>query len=276
MDSDDALVGRLLTRREILGLFGAAGAALLVGCSTGSNQSSATATTAAPQATSTPAGSTGAGSEVVDTAAATGSSGAVTASSLPACIVLPALTEGPYFVEEKLNRSDIRSDPSTGQVQDGAMLKLVLNVSGVSGGSCAALTGATVDVWHCNAVGQYSDVSDQGFNTKGQKWLRGYQTTDANGRVEFTTIYPGWYQGRATHVHFKVRKGNQEFTSQWFFDDSLSDKVQSQGAYASKGVKGRLQNSGDVIYRQAGSIMVLDVQPDGDGYTATFDIGMQS
>jgi protocatechuate 3,4-dioxygenase beta subunit len=276
MDSDDALVGRLLTRREVLGLFGAAGAALLVACSGGGgNDPAPTATSAAGQ-TADSASASGTNVAAANASGATSSASTAALTSLPACVVLPELTEGPYFVEEKLNRSDIRSDPSTGAVKEGAVLKLTLNVSEVSGGSCQALAGATVDVWHCDAVGQYSDVRDQGFNTVGQKWLRGYQTTDANGRVEFTTIYPGWYQGRATHIHFKVRKGNLAFTSQWFFDDALSDQVQSSSAYASKGVKGRLQNSADGIYRQAGDVMVLDVKQDGEAYAATFDIGMQA
>jgi protocatechuate 3,4-dioxygenase beta subunit len=88
----------------------------------------------------------------------------------------------------------------------------------VVGGACVPLAGATVDVWQCDAVGAYSDVADRGFNTRGQNFLRGYQVTDANGLAGFTTLYPGWYQGRATHIHFKIRGtassgGTYEFTS---------------------------------------------------------------
>src|SRR5207247_486574 len=80
--------------------------------------------------------------------------------------------------------------------------------------SCASLGGATVDIWHCDALGVYSDASDPSFSTKGRKFLRGYQTTDLGGKVQFTTIYPGWYQGRAVHIHFKIRTTNpsSEFT----------------------------------------------------------------
>jgi protocatechuate 3,4-dioxygenase beta subunit len=84
--------------------------------------------------------------------------------------------------------TSIRSDPTTGAVKAGALLALTFNVSQIAGGDCTPLAGATVDVWHCDALGIYSDVSDSGFNTKGQKFLRGYQVTDANGTVTFTTI----------------------------------------------------------------------------------------
>jgi hypothetical protein len=69
------------------------------------------------------------------------------ASNSASCVVRPALTEGPYFVDEKLNRSDIRSDPSTGIAKDGALLVLTFNVSRVASNACAALSGAIVDVW---------------------------------------------------------------------------------------------------------------------------------
>jgi protocatechuate 3,4-dioxygenase beta subunit len=84
------------------------------------------------------------------------------------------------------------------------------------------MSGAMVDIWHCDALGAYSDVTDnaEGFNTLGREFLRGYQLTDAKGRVSFTTIYPGWYRGRAVHIHFKVRNANTEFTSQFFFTRS--------------------------------------------------------
>ena len=90
------------------------------------------------------------------------------ASAAPACIVRPAQTEGPYFVEERLNRADIRSDPASGEVRPGALLALAFNVSTLRGGACAPLAGAVVDVWHCDAAGIYSDARDPGGST----WAR--------------------------------------------------------------------------------------------------------
>jgi protocatechuate 3,4-dioxygenase beta subunit len=258
MDADDAQVGRLLSRREVLALFGAAGAALLVACA-----GEAPAAAPASVATQAPAGSS------------SGTVAAAAATAVPACVVVPALTEGPYFVDEKINRSDIRSDPSTGAVKAGSLLTLTFNVGRVSGNACTPLEGATFDIWHCDALGVYSDTSDPGFNTVGQKFLRGYQVTNAAGRVQFTTIYPGWYQGRATHIHFKVRTGNAEFTSQFFFDDTLSDQVHVQGAYAQKGASGRLQNARDNIYQQSNGLLTLNVERAAEGYAASFDIGIR-
>ncbi|MBI1877058.1 MAG: intradiol ring-cleavage dioxygenase [Chloroflexi bacterium] len=195
-----------------------------------------------------------------------------TATPVPTCVVRPEVTEGPYFVDEKLNRSDIRSDPTTGVVKEGALLLLTFNVSQVSSSGCTPLAGATVDVWHCDALGIYSDVSDPGFNTAGQKFLRGYQVTDANGLAAFTTIYPGWYSSRAVHIHFKIRTdSNYEFTSQLFFDDALSDQVFTQQPYAGKGQRDTL-NSTDNIYDDQ---LLLTVTQTSQGYTATFDIGLQ-
>jgi protocatechuate 3,4-dioxygenase beta subunit len=267
MDSDDILKGRVLSRREILGLFGAAGAAFVVAC-TGDDESSSPATNTPGASATEPSG----------TAASSGSgSGAVAATStpVPSCVVLPELTEGPYFLDAQLDRSDIRSDPTTGAVSEGVELQLTFNLSSVAGGSCAPLSGAMVDIWHCDALGVYSGFQDntQGFNTVNQKFLRGYQLSNANGQVKFTTIYPGWYQGRATHIHFKIRKGNEEFTSQFFFDDALSDTI---APYTQKGATGRLQNTRDNIYQQSDGTLQLSVQKTGNIYTATFDIGIQS
>src|SRR5205807_2293498 len=114
-----------------------------------------------------------------------------TATAMPACVVTPSETEGPYFVDERLNRSDITTDPSTGSKRDGTPLTLTFNVSRVGAGGCTTLSGAQVDVWHCDAAGVYSDVAAQ--STVGRRFLRGYQLTDADGAATFTTIYPGWY-----------------------------------------------------------------------------------
>jgi protocatechuate 3,4-dioxygenase beta subunit len=242
MDLDDIPVGRVLSRREALAFLGATGALLFFGCSDST-------------ATSTPG---------------------ETSSS---CLVRPELTEGPYYVDEELNRSDIRSDPSDGTVKAGALLALTFNVSRASSSTCEPLDDAIVDVWHCDALGVYSDVSDPGFNTAGKKFLRGYQVTGADGVARFTTIYPGWYQGRAVHMHFKVRSSSSassayEFTSQLFFDDSLTDQVHAQQPYASKGQRD-LRNSGDGIYSQGGSQLVLNVTQTADGYAAIFDIALE-
>jgi protocatechuate 3,4-dioxygenase beta subunit len=198
---------------------------------------------------------------------------------MPTCVVRPAMTEGPYFVDEMLNRADIRSDPSDGSVKEGTPLELTFLVSQIGGNACTPLEGATVDVWHCDALGMYSDVSDPGFKTQGKKFLRGYQVTDAGGMARFQTIYPGWYQGRTVHIHFKIRSssgsgGAYEFTSQLFFDDALSDKVYTQAPYASKGER-TVRNEGDGIYRNGGDQLTLQFTPAAQGYAATFNIGLQ-
>ena len=116
------------------------------------------------------------------------------------CVVRPASTQGPYYVDEKLERSDIRSDPTDGTFRDGATLDLTVNVSSILKGSCAPIAGAIVDLWQCDAVGVYSDAEDpRYFNTVGKKFPRGHQITDKNGAVKFTTIYPaGTLNGRRT------------------------------------------------------------------------------
>lgn len=253
-DNDDALIGRILSRREALALVGGAGALLLSACASGSK------TTSVAQATSTVAPATTA-------APATGS------SSAPSCVVKPELTEGPYFVDEKLNRSDIRPDPSGGPAAEGVPLKLTFRVSQVGSAGCTALSGATVDVWHCDAARVYSDEAAN--RSVGKKFLRGYQTTDANGTATFTTIYPGWYSGRAVHVHFKVRSGpGHTFTSQLFFDEALTDSVHAKVPYSAHGRRDTT-NAADSIYRSASSAVLLPVTPDGAGYAGTFDVGLQ-
>jgi protocatechuate 3,4-dioxygenase beta subunit len=198
-----------------------------------------------------------------------------------ACVARPALTEGPYFVDEKLNRSDIRIDPSTNTVSAGVPLKLKFTVNNVSGSACSPVAGAWVDIWHCDAAGAYSDIANGAgqANTSGKKYLRGYQVTDASGAVEFTTIYPGWYSGRSVHIHYKVRlfsgsTKSYEFTSQVFFDDILTDQVFTQAPYNNRGAR-NTRNSNDGIYQSGGTSTLLSVTSDGaGGYTSTYDIGV--
>jgi protocatechuate 3,4-dioxygenase beta subunit len=163
----------------------------------------------------------------------------------------PQQIEGPYFVDNMPNRSDIRSDPSDGSVQKGIPLHLIIHVYGVNkNGSCSPLKGAKVDIWHANSQGIYSDIADQG--TTGKKFLRGYRLTDNNGTARFTTIYPGWYQGRAIHIHDKVRTFNGsektlEWTSQLYFDNSINEQVHKQLPYSKHGPPD-MTNEQDGIY----------------------------
>ena len=298
MDNDDQQIGRVLSRREVLALLGTAGATLLVGCgpTQASQAGSTTVTTAAPAtaagaATLAPATTAVAATPALNVEAATavamasnptavGTAAAevatavvANAATVPACVVRPEATEGPYYVDEDLVRSDIRTDPGTGTAREGMPFVLTFNVSKVSNGRCTAFEGATVDIWHCDAAGQYSDVTDRSFDTKGQKWLRGSQVTDAGGKATFTTIYPGWYPGRAVHIHYKVYPDtSQVFTSQLFFDDTLSQQVFAQAPYASKGSTPDTLNSADNIYQDP---MLLTVTKTDQGYAATFDIGVE-
>jgi protocatechuate 3,4-dioxygenase beta subunit len=201
------------------------------------------------------------------------------AAVMPSCVVRPEQTEGPYFVDEKLHRSDIRWDPSDGSVKPGVPLRLAFQLSRVNGSSCTPLRGAIVDVWQCDALGLYSDVRDARFDTRGKKFLRGYQATDANGVAEFLTIYPGWYPGRTVHIHFKIRHSPaagraQEFISQLYFDETVTDQVHQQAPYNSKGRRSTT-NDADGIFRRGGKQLLLTPTKDAQGYTAMFDIGLQ-
>jgi protocatechuate 3,4-dioxygenase beta subunit len=255
MEKGNRQLKRILSRRQILLLFRAAGTATLVGCIPRKSN------TAQPQS-SVPV-----------------QSSSTASPTLPACIVTPEQIEGPYFVDEKLNRSDIRSDPSDNSVTEGMPLQLTFRVSQVSGGGCTPLKDAIVDLWNCDALGVYSDVKDPSFTTIGKKFLRGHQVTDADGTVQFTTIYPGWYAARSVHVHFKVRTNDPsgksyEFTSQLYFDDSMTDQVHAQTPYASKG-KRKLRNADDLLFSAGGEKLLLTLTKTDQAYAATFDIGLQ-
>ena len=244
----------MLNRREVLGFLGGTAAVSLVGCLRGQSAS-------------------------VETGTSTQTLTRTAIATTPTCVVRPQQTEGPYFVDGKLNRSDIRLDPSDGSVKQGIPLRLVFHVSQIDGSSCTPLTGAAVDLWHCDSLGVYSDVTDPSFSTVGKKFLRGYQVTDANGSVQFVTIYPGWYPGRTVHIHFKIRTGSTsqqsyEFTSQLYFDDSLTDRIHAQPPYTAKGQR-TLKNDRDGIFRGDGEQLMLQLTKEAKGYVGTFDIGLQ-
>jgi protocatechuate 3,4-dioxygenase beta subunit len=238
--NDDAMVGRILSRREVIALLGVAGAGAFVG---------------AP-------------GQLI--------------AQVPACVVVPEQMEGPYFVDAKLNRSDIRTNPGDNALSPGAPLRLSLGLSQMSAaGACAPLAGAIVDLWQCDALGVYSDFADTRakFDARGKKFLRGFQTTDAKGVVNFTTIYPGWYPGRAVHVHFKVRtsptaKSGTEFTSQLYFDEALTDKVHAKEPYSSKGRR-VTTNETDGIYKNGGRQLTLQLRESDGGYAGTFELALK-
>lgn len=259
MDNDDQPIGQILTRRDALKLLALGSTAFLVSC-------------AAPEVTSTLMPTT------VSTSAASTQIPSATGVALD-CVVRPELTIGPYFVDDQLNRSDIRSEPSDNSVREGVPLTLNINVASVGDNSCAPIEGAQVDIWHCDANGQYSGVSDGGFDTQGQTFLRGYQLTNANGGVQFLTIYPGWYSGRTVHIHFTIRTKaadgqDYQFTSQFFFDDTLTDQVYAFEPYASKGQRNTL-NTNDNIFLGGGDQLLLNLQGDTtNGYTGAMTIGL--
>jgi protocatechuate 3,4-dioxygenase beta subunit len=262
-EDDDLLIGRVLSRREVLSLMGLASVGVVAAaCAPGASGSAV--------ASGTASASQGAA------ASASAAVASATANALPGCVVVPELTEGPYYVDEKIERSDIRIDSADGAAVEGALLRLHWVISQVDGSACIPLEGVLVDVWHCDALGNYSDVQGE----VGHDYLRGYVHTDADGKATTTTIYPGWYSGRAVHIHFKIRTdpgeaSGFEFTSQLFFDDAFSDQVYTTGVYAQKGPHD-VPNANDGIYQQSQGLTLLDVGMDGDVMAATFEIAVQT
>lgn len=164
-----------------------------------------------------------------------------------ACPLTARQTEGPFYFDPGLVRRDIREG------RPGARLRLRLQVVGI--GDCAPQPRARVDIWHCDSAGIYSGYESE--RSAGHKWLRGTQFADSQGVVAFETLYPGWYEGRATHVHCKVvTPDGREVSSQIYFPDRLSDEVYAGTAYRGRGGR-RPLNEEDGLFRQSGGAAPL-------------------
>lgn len=228
-------MGPRLTRRSLMAASAAAGAYVLLGCGSDDKSSSPASTAATGTATT----------EGAD------------------CVLTPEQTEGPYYIDNDLIRSDIREG------KDGVPLELRLKVLNAS--SCAPIAGATVEVWHCDALGNYSGVNGQAGD-----FLRGGVRTGKDGQATFRTIYPGWYQGRTTHIHVKVHVGTQEVhTGQLYFQDSANERVYTSSPYDSHGTPDTT-NASDGIYQQGGAESTVALRRSGDGYVGRLSLGVRA
>jgi protocatechuate 3,4-dioxygenase beta subunit len=182
-----------------------------------------------------------------------------------ACVLTPEMTEGPYYLpNEKVRRNITEGLP-------GAPLTLHLNV--VDASSCKPIEGAAIDVWHASAAGRYSGERANG--TTGLTFLRGIQRTDGEGRAIFTSVYPGWYPGRAVHIHVKVHVGGAVVhTGQLFFRDSFTDAVYRRAPYRGRGVRD-VRNAGDSIYLAGGSRSILAMRTARKGYVGSITMGIR-
>jgi len=244
-------------------LSGLGGAALLAACgdTTGTNATGEGATGSSAGAGGGHGGAPGTGGAGGEP----GAGGDGGAGGQGACTLYPQQTEGPYYLDLDLVRSDITEGKPGG--------KLTLRIEVVGADGCKPVEGAAVDVWHCDAGGVYSGYPGQlgGLDTTGQKFLRGTQVSDAEGRVTFITIYPGWYPGRTTHIHFKVHPSpTTEVTSQLYFPEDMTASVYMAAPYDTHGPKDttNLQDS----IAQGGKPPLLAVSETADGYLAELTV----
>ena len=236
---------RQLTRRAAFAAFGAAGAAIAAACgdSPVAPSSLDTTSTTGTSTTTTPTTTTGTNGT---------------------CAVTPSETAGPYPSRADFIRSDIREGKA------GTALTLTIKVVNVNN-ACAALAGVDVEIWHCDVAGDYSQYGSQTAAT----FLRGIQTANAAGEVTFVTIYPGWYQGRATHIHAEVVRNNQSLkVTQIAFPESINNTVHASGVYASRGTNPTSNLSDGIFADSLASELVTPSGSPSSGYTATFQIGV--
>jgi protocatechuate 3,4-dioxygenase beta subunit len=227
---------RRIGRRSAIGLLGAAGAAVAFGCSDDSPTSPDGGTSSSGSGTSSPSG----------------------------CAVTPTETEGPFPSLLDLVRSDIRDG------KNGTPVVLTITVVNVNAG-CSPVGNARVEVWQCDAAGLYSQYGTQ----LGQTYLRGIQVTDATGAVTFTTIYPGWYQGRATHIHVEVSlAGTPVKVTQIAFPESVSTAVYATGVYAPRGPNPTANADDSVFADSLASELATVSGSTATGLTATFRVGV--
>jgi protocatechuate 3,4-dioxygenase beta subunit len=241
MNTDNTAV---LSRRAMLGALTAVGGAAIAG---------ACGSAASPASPSTGSTSTG------------GSPGG---TSNEACAVIPSETEGPYPDRTGMitNAAFYRQDITEGR--PGMPLTLALTVVNVAGG-CTPVANATIEVWHCDHTGAYSEYTTAGT------YCRGLQRTDASGKATFTTIYPGWYQGRTTHIHLEVFvNGSLVKTTQMAFPEDVTAAVYVQGVYASRGQNPTTNARDNVFSDGVASELAAMNGSVASGYTASLQIGI--
>lgn len=202
-------------------------------------------------------------------------------SAARSCRLITQDVAGPYHVDEYLIRSDVR---------DGhAGVPLMLEFQVIDALKCAPLPGALVTIWHANGEGLYSGVKNLVLNarlepdggmvdTRGQSFCRGIQRTDAEGRARFTTIFPGWYYPRATHLHVKVAPPDfgEEATTQLYFGNSVCDEVYATTHYAGRGPNPTRTEPGEEsgLFASRADDLWLDLRKTGEGYSAVHELGV--
>lgn len=200
----------------------------------------------------------------------------------PRCVLTPEQTEGPYYVAREKVRANIT------ERRAGTPLRLRFTV--MDAATCKPISGAAVDIWHCDASGIYSGFQAESVGgipggnagpTDRATFLRGIQFTNARGYAEFHTIYPGWYRGRTVHIHVKVHLdravvGHVAHTGQLYFPDSLTGKVYRSAPYRSRAAARDTFNNTDSIYQTGGSQSMLTLAPDGHGgYIGAITLGVR-
>lgn len=180
----------------------------------------------------------------------------------PDCVLTPELTEGPYYLDLDLVRADI-AEERPGRALD-------LRVTVVDAGSCEPLEGAAVDVWHCDAAGVYSGVA----GAEGETFCRGVQLTGPDGVATLRTIFPGWYTGRAVHIHLKVAVNETDVhTGQLFFDDATIAAVYAEEPYSARPGPDT-PNDADGLFARSDGATIVAVTP-ADRYTGEVTLGVR-
>jgi protocatechuate 3,4-dioxygenase beta subunit len=255
------LQGKSFSRRDAVRLMSLSGLAGIAGCGAGGTPITTTAASAAASTTSSASSSTSS-----STSSATGTSTTSSTSGTTTCTQGTPTTEGPYWVDGDTatpQRSDIRPDTAgTGTASangyNGVALNLSFAVYSYNANGCTPLQNARIDIWHCDAQGIYSEEASQAetkLDYSTDNFLRGYQLSDSSGLVSFVTIFPGWYTGRTTHIHVRIRTYDANgsiainSTTQVFFADTLASDIYSNSSYYTRSKTRDTYNANDSIYR---------------------------
>ncbi|HKP60583.1 MAG TPA: hypothetical protein VJV78_27840 [Polyangiales bacterium] len=167
------------------------------------------------------------------------------------CTVYPSQTIGPCYAQMPALRQDI-SDGLGG-------LPMRMSFLLVKGSACTPVPNAQIDIWHSGSGGIYSAYATNTtcnpgtMDVKKDMFCRGVQMTDAMGRADFSTVFPGWYKGRTIHIHFTIRvDGRESKTSQLYFEDAMVDEILAQGDYKARG-KRDTNNANDTQFKTGGA-----------------------